>query len=208
MPENFPPNSRYERKMLNAGTLLAPLPAVMVSCGTAEKANVLTVAWTGIICTHPAMVYISVRQSRYSYNIIKETGEFVINLTTSKMVRETDFCGVKSGIDIDKIKKCGLHTAPAFKVNAPIISESPPSLECKVKETVPLGSHDMFIAEIIAVNADGRYIDSKGKINLQQAGLMAYSHGEYFSLGRKLGSFGYSVAKKTKKKKQVRTDQN
>ncbi len=201
MPENIPPDLRYERKMLNAGTLLAPLPAVMVSCGTAEKANILTVAWTGIICTHPALTYISVRPSRYSYNIIKETGEFVINLTTSKMVRETDFCGVKSGKDIDKIKKCGLHTAPSFKVNAPVISESPLSLECKVKKTIPLGSHDMFIAEIIAVNVDGRYIDSKGKINLQQAGLMAYSHGEYFSLGRKLGSFGYSIAKKGKKKR-------
>lgn len=201
MPENIPPDLRYERKMLNAGTLLAPLPAVMVSCGTAEKANILTVAWTGIICTHPALTYISVRPSRYSYNIIKETEEFVINLTTSKMVRETDFCGVKSGKDIDKIKKCGLHTAPSFKVNAPVISESPLSLECKVKKTIPLGSHDMFIAEIIAVNVDGRYIDSKGKINLQQAGLMAYSHGEYFSLGRKLGSFGYSIAKKGKKKR-------
>jgi len=190
---------QYSRKILNAGTLLAPLPAVMVSCGTIEKANVMTAAWTGIINTKPPMAYVSIRPSRYSYGIIKESGEFVINLTTSKMVRETDLCGVKSGRDFDKIKKCGLHTEPASRISAPIISESPLSLECRVKEIIPLGSHDMFIAEILAVSADGRYIDSKGKINLNQAGLMAYSHGEYFALGRKLGSFGYSVARRKKR---------
>ena len=194
------PKIEYGRKILNAGTLLAPLPAVMVSCGTLEKANVLTVAWTGIINTKPAMTYISVRPTRHSYGIIKESGEFVINLTTSKMVQETDFCGVKSGKDTDKIKKCGLHLAEATAVKAPVIEESPLSLECRVTEIKPLGSHTMFIAEILAVNVDGRYIDSKGKINLNQAGLMAYSHGEYFALGRKLGSFGYSVAKGAKKK--------
>lgn len=191
----------YGRKILNPGTLLAPLPAVMVTCGTMEKANVMTAAWTGIINTKPPMTYISVRPTRYSYGIIKESGEFVINLTTSKMVRETDFCGVKSGRDSDKIKKCGLHITAADKVAAPVIEESPLALECRVAEIKTLGSHDMFIAEIIAVNADGRYIDSKGKINLNQAGLMAYSHGEYFALGRKLGSFGYSVAKKSRAKK-------
>lgn len=194
------PKIEYGRKILNAGTLLAPLPAVMVSCGTLEKANVLTVAWTGIINTKPPMTYISVRPTRHSYGIIKESGEFVINLTTSKMVQETDFCGVKSGKDTDKIKKCGLHLAEATAVKAPVIEESPLSLECRVTEIKPLGSHNMFIAEILAVNVDGRYIDSKGKINLNQAGLMAYSHGEYFALGRKLGSFGYSVAKGAKKK--------
>lgn len=182
--------------MLGAGALLSPVPAVMVSCGTSAKANVLTVAWTGIICTHPAMTYISLRPSRYSYDIIKETGEFAINLTTSKMVQAADLCGVKSGRDTDKFAKCALHAGRSFTINAPVISESPLSLECRVREIVPLGSHDMFIAEITAVNADGRYIDSKGKINLQQAGLMAYSHGEYFALGRKLGSFGFSVAKR------------
>lgn len=190
---------QYSRKILNAGTLLAPLPAVMVSCGTIEKANVMTAAWTGIINTKPPMAYVSIRPSRYSYGIIKESGEFVINLTTSKMVRETDLCGVKSGRDFDKLKKCGLHTEPASRISAPIISESPLSLECRVKEIIPLGSHDMFIAEILAVSADGIYIDSKGKINLNQAGLMAYSHGEYFALGRKLGSFGYSVARRKKR---------
>ncbi len=193
------PKIEYGRKILNAGTLLAPLPAVMVSCGTVEKANVMTAAWTGIINTKPPMTYVSIRPSRHSYGIIKESGEFVINLTTSKMVRETDLCGVKSGRDFDKIKKCGLHTEPASSISAPIISESPLSLECRVAEIKPFGSHDMFIAEILAVSADGRYIDSKGKINLNQAGLMAYSHGEYFALGRKLGSFGYSVARRKKR---------
>lgn len=192
----------YGRKILKAGTLLAPLPAVLVSCGTPEKPNVLTVAWTGIVNTRPPMTYISLRPTRYSYGIIRESGEFVINLTTSKTVRETDFCGVKSGRDTDKPGKCGFHIEPASSVSAPIICESPLSLECRVAEIKPLGSHDMFLAEIVAVNVDGRYIDSKGKINLNQAGLMAYSHGEYFSLGRKLGSFGYSAAKKTAKKKK------
>ncbi len=191
--------TQFSRKKLNAGTLLAPLPAVMISCGTVEKANVMTAAWTGILCTKPPMTYVSIRPSRHSYGIIKESGEFVINLTTSKMVRETDLCGVKSGRDFDKIKKCGLHTEPASRISAPIISESPLSLECRVVEIKPFGSHDMFIAEILAVSADGRYIDSKGKINLNQAGLMAYSHGEYFALGRKLGSFGYSVARRKKR---------
>ncbi len=184
--------------VLKAGTLLAPLPAALVSCGTEGKVNVLTVAWTGIINTQPPMTYISVRPSRHSYNIIKETGEFVINLTTSKIVMETDFCGVRSGKDMDKLKKCNLHTEKASVVSAPLIAESPVSLECRVKEIKPLGTHDMFIAEIVAADVDERYIDSKGKINLQQAGIMAYSHGEYFALGRKLGSFGYSVAKKKK----------
>lgn len=188
------------RKILAAGTLLAPLPAVMVSCGTKEKANILTIAWTGIINTKPPMTYISVRPSRHSYDIIKESGEFVINLTTSKLVNEADFCGVRSGRDIDKPLKCGLHLEQGSAVSAPIITESPLSLECKVKEIKPLGTHDMFIADIVAVNVDERYIDSKGKINLQQSGLMAYSHGEYFALGRKLGEFGYSVAKKVKNK--------
>ena len=188
------------RKILNPGTLLSPLPAVMVSCGTPEKANILTIAWTGIINTKPPMTYISVRPSRHSYGIIKESGEFVINLTTSKLVREADLCGVKSGRDVDKAAKFGLHLEAAGTVSAPVIAESPLSLECKVVEIKPLGTHDMFIAEITAVNADERYIDSKGKINLQQAGLMAYSHGEYFALGRKLGEFGYSVAKKQKNK--------
>ena len=188
------------RKILTAGTLLSPLPAVMVTSGDIHHANVLTVAWTGIINTKPPVIYISVRPSRHSYGIIKETGEFVINLTTSKLARETDFVGVRSGKDIDKIKKCGLRLEEASAVNAPIISECSLALECRVTEIKPFGTHDMFIADVVSVSADERYIDSKGKLNLQQAGLMAYSHGEYFALGRKLGDFGFSVAKKAKKK--------
>ena len=183
------------------GTLLGPLPAVLVSCGTMEKANVLTVAWTGIINTHPAMTYISVRPSRHSYDIIKESGEFVINLTTTAMVRSVDFCGVRSGSNTDKFQICSLHKAPADKVSAPLVEESPLSLECRVTEIKHLGTHDMFIAEIVAVDIEDRYIDSKGKLNLQQAGLLSYSHGEYFATGRKLGEFGYSVRKKSKTKK-------
>lgn len=183
------------------GTLLAPLPAVLVSCGTMEKANVFTVAWTGIINTHPTMTYISVRPSRHSYSMIKESGEFVINLTTSAMVHSVDFCGVRSGKTVDKLGVCRLHKEPASQISAPLIAESPLSLECRVTEIKPLGTHDMFLAEVVAVDIDERYIDSKGKLNLQQAGLMSYAHGEYFATGRKLGEFGYSVRKKSKNKK-------
>ncbi len=184
------------RKILQGGTVLAPLPAVLVTSGTPEKANVLTVAWTGIVNTKPPMTYVSIRPTRHSYNMIKESGEFVINLTPSKLVFETDFCGVKSGKDLNKIEKCKFSLEKGDKVSAPIILECPISLECKVVEVKPLGSHDMFLAEIVAINADDRYIDSKGKLNLEQTGIMAYSHGKYFSLGRKLGDFGYSVARK------------
>ena len=188
------------RKILAPGTLLAPLPAVMVTCRSGERTGILTIAWTGIINTKPPVTYISVRPTRHSYDIIKESGEFVINLTTSAMVRETDFCGVRSGRDTDKISSCRLALCEASAVNAPVLEDSPLALECKVREIKPMGSHDMFIADIVAVSANERYIDSKGKINLQQSGLMAYSHGEYFALGRKLGEFGYSVAKKKKNK--------
>lgn len=185
---------------LKPGTLLAPLPAVLVTCGTIEKANALTIAWTGIINTIPPMTYISVRPERHSYPIIKETGEFVINLTTSAMARETDFCGVRSGRDMNKIEKCKLTLSEGKTVSAPVIEQSPLSLECKVREIKELGSHHMFIAEITGIQAEERYMDSKGKLNLQQSGLMAYSHGEYFALGRKLGDFGFSVRKKPKRK--------
>lgn len=183
---------------LKPGTLLAPLPAVLVTCGTIEKANALTIAWTGIINTIPPMTYISVRPERHSYPIIKETGEFVINLTTSAMARETDFCGVRSGREMNKIEKCKLTLTEGKTVSAPVIEQSPLSLECKVREIKELGSHHMFIAEITGIQAEERYMDSKGKLNLQQSGLMAYSHGEYFALGRKLGDFGFSVRKKSK----------
>lgn len=181
--------------------LLAPVPAALVSCGTLEQPNVLTIAWTGVLSTHPPMTYISVRPSRYSYTILMKQREFVINLTTSAMCRETDFCGVKSGKDTDKFTACGFTPEPSKTISAPMIAECPVNLECKVTEIKELGSHTMFIAEITGVNADERFIDSKGKLNLQQCGLMAYAHGEYFALGRKLGDFGWSVRKKKKKKK-------
>lgn len=188
----------------NGGTILAPVPPVLVSCGSMEKCNVLTIGWTGIINTHPPMTYISVRPTRYSYDIIKNTGQFVINLTTSSMCKEVDFCGVRSGKDINKIKKCGFHISKATKIDTPIIEECPVSLECIVKNTYQLGTHTMFISEIVGIDIDSRYIDSKGKLNLQQSGLMAYAHGEYFALGRKLGDFGFSVRKKKKIKKNIK----
>ena len=184
------------KQFWKGSALLAPVPAALVTCGTMEKSNVLTIGWTGIVCTRPPMTYISVRPERYSYGLIKETGEFVINLTSSAMIRETDFCGVKSGKDINKFEACGFHTAEASQVSAPLIEECPVSLECRVVEAKELGSHTMFLAEIVAVAADEKYIDSKGKLNLQQCGLAAYAHGEYFALGRKLGDFGFSVRKK------------
>lgn len=185
----------------NGGTILAPVPPVLVSCGDMENYNVLTIGWTGIINTHPPMTYISVRPSRYSYNMIMQKKQFVINLTTSSMCKQVDFCGVKSGKDINKVEKCNFHISKATKIDTPIIEESPVSLECIVKDTSELGTHTMFISEIVGIDIDEKYIDSKGKLNLQQSGLMAYSHGEYFALGRKLGEFGFSVRKKKKFKK-------
>lgn len=181
------------------GALLAPVPPALVTCGTMEQPNVLTVAWTGILCTHPAMTYISVRPSRHSYGIIERTGEFVINLPTSAMAKAVDLCGMRSGAKMDKLAKCRLTPAPAETVAAPVIAECPVSLECRVTEQRPLGSHTMFLAEITSVQIEERFIDSKGKLNLQQAGLLAYAHGEYFALGRKCGDFGFSVRKKKKR---------
>ena len=186
------------KQFWKGSALLAPTPAALVTCGSGDNVNVLTIGWTGIICTRPPMTYISVRPERHSYEIIKNSGEFVINLTTSSMCLETDFCGVKSGKDTDKLSVCKFHTTPANKVSAPTIDECPVSLECRVTEAKPLGSHTMFLAEIVGIDVDERFIDSKGKLNLQQCGLMAYAHGEYFALGRKLGDFGWSVRKKKK----------
>lgn len=179
------------------GNMLYPVPAVMVSCQREnEKPNIITVAWAGTICTNPAMLSISVRPERYSYNIIKETKEFVINLVTSDLVYATDYCGVKSGRDVDKFKEMNLHKSISKVVKAPGIEESPVNIECCVKEIKELGSHHMFIAEVVSVNIDDKYMDKTGKFNLNKAGLVSYSHGEYFELGKKLGKFGYSVAKK------------
>ena len=189
------------KQFWKGSTLLAPVPAALVTCGTIDKPNVLTIGWTGITCTRPPMTYISVRPVRYSHDIIMNSGVFVINLTTSAMCRETDFCGVKSGHDTDKLTVCGFHTTPAKMVSVPVIEECPVSLECKVTESKLLGSHTMFLAEIVGIDVDERYIDSKGKLNLQQCGLMAFAHGEYFALGRKTGDFGFSVRKKKKHRK-------
>ena len=183
--------------------MLYPLPAVMVSCQKPEeKPNIITVAWTGTICSAPAMVSISVRPERYSYHIIKETGEFVINLTTEKLAYATDYCGVRSGKDVDKFKEMRLTPQPSRYIKAPGIAESPVNIECKVTEVKELGSHDLFLAQVVGVTIDNQYMDAKGKFNLNSSGLVSYSHGEYFELGKKLGSFGYSVKKPVKKKKR------
>lgn len=182
------------------GALIAPLPPVMVSCGTPEQPNVLTVAWTGIINTIPPKTYISVRPSRYSYSIIKDSGEFVINLATSDLVRAVDFCGVRSGAQIDKFKAMQLTPVASTEITAPMIDECPLSMECRVTQIIPLGSHDMFLAEILAVHVDETLIDAQGKLHLDRCKLAAFAHGEYFELGEKIGTFGFSVRKKSKKK--------
>ena len=181
------------------GNMLYPLPAVMVSVtdGKGED-DIITVAWTGTICTNPPMVYISVRPERYSYHMIKETGEFVINLTTEKLAKATDFCGVRSGRDVDKFKETGLTREKADIVSAPMIQESPVSIECKVKEIKELGSHHMFLADVVAVHADEHYMDENNRFDLNLAKALVYSHGEYMGTGKQLGTFGYSVKKKKK----------
>ena len=183
------------------GTFLYPLPAVMVSCGTIEKSNIITVAWTGILNTNPAMVYISVRPTRYSYKLIKEQGEFVINLTNKELARATDWCGVRTGEKIDKFREMNLHKEKSKFVKCPMIKESPVSVECKVKEIKELGSHHVFVAEVLAINADEKYIDESGAFDISKCDLIAYSNGHYYTLGKKIGKFGFSVQKKRKKPK-------
>lgn len=179
------------------GNMLYPLPVVMVSCNRkGEKPNIVTVAWTGTICSDPAMVSISVRPERYSHDIIEETGEFVINLVTKALTYATDYCGVRSGRDVDKFKEMNLTPLPSKMIDAVGIEESPVNIECKVVEVKKLGSHDMFIAEVVNVTVDDRYMDESNKFNLNDSDLVAYSHGEYFTLGEKIGTFGYSVRKK------------
>jgi len=185
----------FEKEKWPAGTLLAPVPAVLVTCGNMDKSNVFTVAWTGIINSTPAKTYISVRKERFSYDIIKNSKEFVLNLTTRDLVRATDFCGVRSGKKIDKFKEMQLTKQKANEVSCPLIAESPVNIECRVTDIVELGTHDMFVADILCVNIAKKLIDEKGKLNLDQANLIAYSHGEYFALGEKLGKFGYTVKK-------------
>ena len=184
------------------GTMLNPVPAVMVSCGTEEEHNIITVAWTGIVNSEPPMTYVSVRKQRHSHDMIAKTGEFVINMTTEKLAFATDYCGVRSGRDVDKFKEQNLTPVKGEKVNCPVIKESPVNLECKVVEVHEYGSHDMFVAEIVNVQVDEELMDERGRIRLDQAGLLAYNHGEYFGLKKTpIGKFGYSVMKpKTKKR--------
>lgn len=183
------------------GNMLYPLPAVMATVRDKEGVdNIITVAWTGTVCTNPPMLYISVRPERHSYKALQETGEFVVNLTTEAMAKGTDYCGVRSGRDVDKFKETGFHKGEASKVNCAIIEESPVNIECKVREVLPLGSHHMFIADVVHVSVDEQYMDEKGTFHLDRSNPMVYSHGTYFSIGESLGTFGYSVRKKKKKK--------
>jgi flavin reductase (DIM6/NTAB) family NADH-FMN oxidoreductase RutF len=181
------------------GTILAPVPAVLVSCGTMEKPTALTIAWTGITCSDPPKTYISVRPSRNSYDIIKQSGEFVINMMPSSFVRQVDYCGIKSGKTEDKLAKMKLVPQECTQVSAPQIAQSPITMECRVTDIIPLGSHDMFMADIVAVNISKELIDERGRLKIEQAGLMAYAHGTYFALGKKIGSFGFSVKPKRPK---------
>lgn len=184
------------KEIWRPGNMLYPLPVVMVTVADKEgKPNIITLAWVGTICSDPPMVSISVRPERYSYQILKDTGEFVINLTTKDLVYATDYCGVKSGRDVDKFKEMGLTAVPASKVKAPMIEESPVNLECRVTEVKALGSHDMFMAEVVAVHADEKYMDEKHRFHLEKAEPIVYSHGTYFTCGQELGTFGYSVRK-------------
>ena len=185
------------------GNMVYPLPAVMVSVGDREgNTNIITIAWTGTICTNPAMLYISVRPERHSYKMIRESGEFVVNLTTEALARATDYCGVRSGRDVDKWKEMHLTRGKASELKyAPIIEECPVNIECKVEEVKELGSHHMFIARVVAVQVEDSYLDETGKFCLNETGLLAYSHGEYLSLGKSVGTFGYSIKKKIPKKK-------
>ena len=185
------------------GNMLYPVPAVMLSCQReGEKPNIITVAWAGTTNSSPAMVSVSVRPERYSYGIIKESGEFVVNLVTKELAAATDYCGVKSGRDVDKFAQTGLTPFASKEIKAPGIAESPVNIECKVISEHALGSHVMFLAEVVNVTVDDKYMDETGRFDLNSAGLVAYSHGEYFELGRKLGKFGFSVQKKPDSKKR------
>ncbi len=185
-----------EKEQWRPGNMLYPIPAVMVSCGSVEKANIITIAWAGTVCSSPAMVSISIRKERYSYDIIKNSKEFAINLVTKDLVKKADFCGVRSGRDINKFKEMDLTPVKGIHINAPVIEESPVNIECKVQQIIPLGTHDMFLAEVVGVTVDKRYMDENGRFHLNKSGLIVYSHGEYYALGELLGKFGYSVKKK------------
>ncbi len=185
------------KQVWKGSTLLGPVPPTLVTCGDTETQNVFTVAWTGIVNTHPPMTYISVRPQRYSHELITKSKEFVINLTTVDLAKSADWCGVYSGRNVDKFAKCNLKTEPSHAVSCPTLADSPLSLECKVKEVISLGTHDMFLAEIVSVSVDESLLDQNGKLDLSRANLCAFAHGEYFALGKKIGTFGYAVRKKS-----------
>ena len=183
------------KQVWKPGTMIYPLPAVLVTCGTMENANVLTVAWTGTICTEPAMTYISIRKERYSYELIQKTKQFVLNLTTKDLAYATDFCGVKGGRDMDKFEACHLTKEKANFVECPLIKESPISIECEVVEIKDLGSHTMFLAKVLGVDADEKFLEEDGRFAFEKAEPIAYSHGKYYTLGENIGKFGFSVKK-------------
>lgn len=183
------------KQIWKAGNMLYPLPVVLVSVADGETQNILTVAWAGTVCTNPPMVSISVRPERYSYEMIKKSGEFVLNLTTKELVYAADYCGVKSGRDVDKFRELKLTALPAEQVKAPLIEQSPVNIECRVVQVQKLGSHDLFLAEVLAVHADEKYLDEKGRFDLSKADPVVYSHGTYYNLKEPLGTFGYSVRK-------------
>lgn len=196
------PFDKYTKEVWKGSVITSPLPPTLVTCGTEENPNVFTVAWTGILCTKPPVTYISVRPERYSYELISETGEFVINLATEQLVKAVDLCGVKSGRNVDKFELTGLTHEKAAAVSAPIIAECPVNIECKVRDKISLGTHDVFVADILKIDAAKELLDEKGRLALEKAGLLAYAHGDYFALGKRLGSFGFSVRKKNKKRKK------
>lgn len=192
------------RKSFKAGALTAPVPPVMVTVGDMENSNVLTIGWTGILSTIPPRTYISVRPQRHSYKLLKSTGEFVINLTTASQAKTVDYVGIYTGAKVDKFKECKLTKVASKEVSAPTIAECPLALECRVIEVIPMGTHDVFIADIVSVSCDDSILDDAGKIRFDKAGLMAYAHGEYFALGEKLGKFGFSTDKPGKKHEQTK----
>ena len=200
-------DSKINKISWKAGNMLYPLPAVMVSLTDKEgNSNIITLAWAGTICTNPPMLSVSIRPERYSYKIIKETGEFVVNLTTKELAYATDYCGVKSGKDVDKFGKMRLTKLASEKINSVAIAESPVNIECKVRQIMELGSHSLFIADVVNVRVDSRYIDEKGKFNLAKSELIAYSHGRYYELGKELGTFGYSIKKSKETTKKVKKE--
>lgn len=186
------------RKTFRGGTLLAPLPPALVSCAAGDRTNLITVAWTGIVSTVPPRTYISLRPTRFSHALISESRAFVINLPTAELVRAVDFCGMYTGAKVDKFARCGLHAVPSEAVACPTLAESPLSLECRVFDVLHLGSHDMFLADIVAMTAEERLLSEDGKLHLERADLCAYAHGEYFALGKRVGKFGFSAVKKKK----------